>query len=76
MEDPGLARRFEAATRTGTLCRLRTGLARAATSLPVIIILLLLLVGSMALGMTIALYGLIPLTTIIIWLWLRRGCES
>lgn len=73
LEDPVFARSFDRATPTGVLRRLRTVLARVTTSLPVIIVLLLLFGAALAMGMTIVMIVLVPLATACIWFWLRRG---
>lgn len=76
LEDPALARSFETAGPPRMASRMMTGLTRVATSLPVIVILLLLLAGSLVLGLNLVVAVLIPLITISIWFWLRRGGES
>lgn len=73
LEDPALARSFEGAGTTGLPRRLATRVGRAATSLPVIVILFLLLSGSLTLGLSLVILVLIPLLAASTFFWLRRG---
>jgi hypothetical protein len=72
LEDLGLARQFEETTPGGVGRRLGTRSALVATSMPVMIALLLLLVGSMVIGLGMFTLALVVLTTTSICFRIRR----
>lgn len=71
-EDPDLTRRFGETWPSATRRPLQRRFALTATSIPAMLVLLLLLVGSMILGLGLITLALAALTAASIWFRVRR----